>query len=44
MLLFVEYLTVCIYDARICEVAMGLKDLWSLLLFPCATAYAKEDF
>ena len=26
MLLFVEYLTVCIYDARMCEVAVGLED------------------
>ena len=26
MLLFVAYLTVCIYDAQMCEVAMGLED------------------
>ena len=26
MLLFVEYLTVCIYDAQMCEVAVGLED------------------
>ena len=26
MLLFAEYLTVCIYDARMCEVAVGLEN------------------
>ena len=41
MLLFVEYLTVCIFDVGMCEVAVGVEDRRSLSLFPYATAYAK---